>query len=195
MHSHQPIPRLSTLYSSLYTLPCFIQILDGLKFQLHKQYSAFMKHHPHFLSNGGTVSIIGHSLGSVITYDLLLHTAECMGVDVSSGETPPTSAGNSPSLSKSTMTVGASSSRVSEKGRKAVQLGDRKAGGAGGEGGGGGGGGGVRFDPSMASLSLKLDGEDEGEPMVIGEDEPGESVCICVCVHVHVCVCVINCNG
>ena len=192
MHSYQPIPCLSTIIPYP-TLHCFIQILDGLKFQLHKQYSAFMKHHPHFLSNGGTVSIIGHSLGSVITYDLLLHTAECMGVDVSSGETPPTSAGNSPSLSKPTMAVGASSSRASGKSRKAVQLGDGKAGGAGGDGGGGGGrgGGGVRFDPSVASLeaSLKLDGEDEGESMVIGEDEPGEGVCVCAracaCTHVY----------
>ena len=159
-----------------------MQILDGLKFQLHKQYSAFMKHHPHFLLNGGTVSIIGHSLGSVITYDLLLHTAECMGVDLTSGETP-TSPSNSPSLSKSTMAVASSFSRPSENGPKAVQLGDRKA-------GGGGGGGGVRFDPSVASpeASLRLDGDEE-EPMVIGEGEPGVCVrayvCVCVCVHVR----------
>ena len=86
-----------------------------------------MKHHPHFLSNGGTVSIIGHSLGSVITYDLLLHTAECMGVDVASGESP-SSASNSPSLSKSTMAAASFSSRASEKGPKAVQLGDGKVG-------------------------------------------------------------------
>ena len=44
-----------------------------------------------------------------------------------------------------------------------------------GGGGGGGGGEGVRFDPSVASLeaSLRLDGDEE-EPIVIGEDEPGE---------------------
>ena len=148
-----------------------MQILDGLKFQLHKQYGAFMKHHPHFLSNGGTVSIIGHSLGSVITYDLLLHTAECMGGldSTSGGETPTsTSTNNSPSLSKSA----GSSSRVREKGSRAVQLGDGKTGGV---GGGGGRGGGVRFDPSLdTSLSLSLSGGNEEEPMVIGEDEPGE---------------------
>ena len=148
-----------------------------------------MKHHPHFLSNGGTVSIIGHSLGSVITYDLLLHTAECMGVDVTSGETP-TSTSNSPSLSKSTMSV-ASFSRPSKNGPKVVQLGDRKA----------GGGGGVHFDPSVASpeASLRLDGDEE-EPMVIREDEPGVCVCVCVCVCARTCVCVhayitVNYNG
>jgi hypothetical protein len=157
-----------------------VQILDGLKFQLHKQYSAFMKHHPHFLSNGGTVSIIGHSLGSVITYDLLLHTAECKGgLDVTSsggGETPTstnTSANSSPSLSKSSavMVAGSSSSRASAKGPRAVHLGNGKA---------GGGAGGVRFDPNVASLdpslSLSLSGGDEEEPMMIGEDEPGEGV-------------------
>ena len=94
-----------------------------------------------------------------------------MGVDVASGESP-SSASNSPSLSKSTMAAASFSSRASEKGPKAVQLGDGKVG----RGGGGGGGGeGVRFDPSVASLeaSLRLDGDEE-EPIVIGEDEPGE---------------------
>ena len=94
-----------------------------------------------------------------------------MGVDVTS----PTSPGNSPSLSKST------SSRVSEKGPRAIQLGDRKPGGE------GSGGGGVRFDPSVSSslsLSLRLDGpedDDDEEPMMIGVDEPGK----CVCVRVY----------
>ena len=78
----------------------------------------------------------------------------------SGGETPT----NSPSLSKS--------SRVREKGPRAVQLGEGKA-----MGGVGGGGGGVRFDPSLdASLSLSLSGGNEEEPMMIGEDEPGECV-------------------
>ena len=78
----------------------------------------------------------------------------------SGGETPT----NSPSLSKS--------SRVKEKGPRAVQLGEGKA-----MGGVGGGGGGVRFDPSLdASLSLSLSGGNEEEPMMIEEDEPGECV-------------------
>ena len=83
------------------------------------------------------------------------------GLDSTSfgGETPT----NSPSLSKS--------SRAREKGPRAVQLGDGKA------VGGGEGGGGVRFDPSLdASLSLSLSGGNEEEPMMIGEDEPGECV-------------------
>ena len=108
------------------------------------------------------MSIIGHSLGSVISYDLLLHTAECMGVEVTSEPESPTSTSHSPSVSKSTMVA-----------PRAVQLADGKG------AGGGGGGEGVRFDAKVVSpeASLRLDDEEE-EPTVIGEDEPGECVCI-----------------
>ena len=53
-----------------------VQILDGLKFSLQKQYNEFMRRHPHFLRNGGSVSVIGHSLGSVLMFDLLREKAE-----------------------------------------------------------------------------------------------------------------------
>ena len=131
------------------------QILDGLRFQLHKQYNEFMKHHPHFLSNGGTVSVIGHSLGSVIMYDLLLHTAECVGVDVGTGDCP------SPDLSMSSMQSGMPFSR-SERGPQAVRLTRKK-----------GVEDVVQFDPSVVSpeASIQLEG-----PMVLGEDEPGRKL-------------------
>ena len=39
-----------------------------------------MQRHPTFLSNGGTISILAHSLGSVMTYDLLHETCAALGV-------------------------------------------------------------------------------------------------------------------
>ena len=52
------------------------QILNGLKTALQRQYDEFMRRHPHFLSNGGTVSVIAHSLGSVMLYDILREKCE-----------------------------------------------------------------------------------------------------------------------
>jgi len=60
---------------------CTLQILDGLRFTIHKQFMEFMKRHPTFLSNGGTISILAHSLGSVLTYDLLYETCAAFGVE------------------------------------------------------------------------------------------------------------------
>ena len=40
-----------------------------------------MKRQPTFLSNGGTISILAHSLGSVLTYDLLQETCAALGVE------------------------------------------------------------------------------------------------------------------
>ena len=134
------------------------QILDGLRFQLHKQYNAFMKHHPHFLSNGGTVSIIGHSLGSVIMYDLLLHTAECVGVNVGTGDC------TSPDLSTSSMQSAMTSLR-SERRPQAVRLavgkGEENV---------------VQFNPSVVSPEASMQLE---EPMLLGEDEPGMKLNAC----------------
>ena len=48
-----------------------LQILNGLKTALQKQYNEFIRRNPHFVSNGGTVSVIAHSLGSVMLYDIL----------------------------------------------------------------------------------------------------------------------------
>jgi phospholipase DDHD1 len=53
------------------------EIMDGLRFSIHKQYSEFMKRNPHF---SGTVSVFAHSLGSVLVYDLLQETCEERGV-------------------------------------------------------------------------------------------------------------------
>ena len=39
-----------------------------------------MQRQPTFLSNGGTISILAHSLGSVMTYDLLHETCAALGV-------------------------------------------------------------------------------------------------------------------
>ena len=47
---------------------------------MEKQYQKFISHHPHFHSCGGTVSVMAHSLGSVLTYDLLHQTCEGKGI-------------------------------------------------------------------------------------------------------------------
>ena len=62
-----------------------LQIMDGVRFSLHKQYNEFMKRNPNF---DGTVSVFAHSLGSVLVYDLLLETCEVMGVDHSDIDPP-----------------------------------------------------------------------------------------------------------
>lgn len=61
------------------------EIMDGLRFSLHKQYDEFMKRNPHF---DGTVSVFAHSLGSVLVYDILLETCEVMGIEHSDIEPP-----------------------------------------------------------------------------------------------------------
>ncbi len=57
------------------------QIMDGLRFQFHKQFSEFTKRHPDFVTNGGTTSLFAHSLGSVMAYDLLHETCAARGVE------------------------------------------------------------------------------------------------------------------
>ena len=48
--------------------------------QLNKKYSEFIRRHPNFVSNGGTVSLFGHSLGSVMCFDLLYETGLARGL-------------------------------------------------------------------------------------------------------------------
>ncbi len=55
------------------------QIMDGLRFQIHKQYNEFIKRHPDFQPSG-TISLFAHSLGSVMVFDLLQETCEARGV-------------------------------------------------------------------------------------------------------------------
>ena len=53
-----------------------MQLLNGLKIALQCQYDKFMWRNPHFVSQGGTVSVIAHSLGSVMLYDILREKCE-----------------------------------------------------------------------------------------------------------------------
>lgn len=46
-------------------------ILDCVTTQIIELYSTFQRIHPTFLPKGGTFSLIGHSLGSVIAWDIL----------------------------------------------------------------------------------------------------------------------------
>lgn len=47
------------------------QLLHGLQRELNRLYDMFCVRHPYFEVTGGKVSIIAHSLGSVIAYDII----------------------------------------------------------------------------------------------------------------------------
>jgi hypothetical protein len=56
----------------MYLTPAFCEtVLDCVTTQIEELYNGFQKVHPEFLNEGGKCSIIGHSLGSVIAWDLL----------------------------------------------------------------------------------------------------------------------------
>lgn len=48
-------------------------MVKSLIHEMNKSYNLFVKRHPEFLRNGGKVSIFGHSLGSVLMFDILCH--------------------------------------------------------------------------------------------------------------------------
>lgn len=56
----------------MYLTPTFCEtVLDCVTTQIDDLYHGFQKVHPDFVKNGGKCSLIGHSLGSVIAWDLL----------------------------------------------------------------------------------------------------------------------------
>lgn len=55
-----------------YTSPLYSsEIQKGLTCELNRLYSTFTQRNPHFTSRGGKVSVIAHSLGCVIVYDII----------------------------------------------------------------------------------------------------------------------------
>lgn len=55
-----------------YTSPFYrYEIIDGVREEMNRLYTMFCTRNPSFLEKGGKVSIVAHSLGSVITYDIL----------------------------------------------------------------------------------------------------------------------------
>mmetsp|Transcript_224 Transcript_224/g.283 ORF Transcript_224/g.283 Transcript_224/m.283 type:complete len:528 (-) Transcript_224:50-1633(-) len=56
----------------MYMTPAFCEtVLECVTDQINDIYNGFQKIHPDFIVNGGKCSLIGHSLGSVIVWDLL----------------------------------------------------------------------------------------------------------------------------
>ncbi|XP_074662444.1 phospholipase DDHD1-like isoform X1 [Tubulanus polymorphus] len=56
-----------------YTSPLYrSEITHGLQTELNRLYSMFCARHPYFEPNGGKVSIVAHSLGCVIMYDIIM---------------------------------------------------------------------------------------------------------------------------
>lgn len=56
----------------MYLTPTFCEtVLESVTTQIEGLYNGFQKVHPDFLPNGGKCSLIGHSLGSVICWDML----------------------------------------------------------------------------------------------------------------------------
>lgn len=55
-----------------YTSPLYrMEIWQVLQEELNRLYEMFVQRNPYFESNGGRVSIVAHSLGCVVTYDIL----------------------------------------------------------------------------------------------------------------------------
>ena len=51
--------------------PIISKIIDGVRDELNRLYEKFCARNPSFVENSGKVSIVSHSLGSVIAYDIL----------------------------------------------------------------------------------------------------------------------------
>ena len=48
-----------------------MELWHGLQEELNRLYEMFVERNPYFEANGGKVSIVAHSLGCVVTYDIL----------------------------------------------------------------------------------------------------------------------------
>lgn len=57
--------------TKLSLLTFLIQLVKGLQQELNRLYSLFCSRNPEFEEKGGKVSIVSHSLGCVITYDIM----------------------------------------------------------------------------------------------------------------------------
>ena len=56
----------------MYMTPAFCHaVLECVTRQIHDMYDKFLQIHPDFVASGGKCSLVGHSLGSVICWDLL----------------------------------------------------------------------------------------------------------------------------
>ncbi|VDL18490.1 unnamed protein product [Hymenolepis diminuta] len=65
-----------------YTSPLYrYEINQSLRLELNRLYCLFCERHPYFESNGGKVSILAHSLGCVISYDLITGWIEPVSYD------------------------------------------------------------------------------------------------------------------
>ncbi|KAF5402200.1 putative phospholipase DDHD1 [Paragonimus heterotremus] len=55
-----------------YTSPVYrAEIMKSLSWELTRLFNIFLRNNPHFLQKGGQVSVLAHSLGSVIMHDIL----------------------------------------------------------------------------------------------------------------------------
>ncbi len=48
-----------------------MEIWQTLQEELNRLYEMFVQRNPYFEANGGKVSIVAHSLGCIVTYDIL----------------------------------------------------------------------------------------------------------------------------
>ena len=68
------LPFISTGFNTLRSTSCIsFQIKKSLREQLNLIYSKFINRNPDFLTRGGKISVISHSLGSVIFHDILIN--------------------------------------------------------------------------------------------------------------------------
>eukprot|EP00094_Tigriopus_californicus_P012726 TCALIF_12302-PA protein Name:"Similar to SEC23IP SEC23-interacting protein (Homo sapiens)" AED:0.13 eAED:0.13 QI:0/0.5/0.33/0.66/1/1/3/249/1076 len=84
------IPKLREFVSDtlldilFYTSPIYCQtIINTVVCEINRMYTLFMKRNPHFT---GTASVMGHSLGSLILFDVLSHQTETDGTTANPAE-------------------------------------------------------------------------------------------------------------
>lgn len=115
------IPKLREFVSDtlldilFYTSPIYCQtIINTVVSEINRMYTLFMKRNPHFK---GTASVMGHSLGSLILFDVLSHQAETDGTMATSTDTKFDTAAeeSQESFIKSTDDVELALERVFEK--------------------------------------------------------------------------------
>lgn len=69
---HLEIKLLALSEKSNIIFSYFKQLVKGLQQELNRLYSLFCSRNPDFEEKGGKVSIVSHSLGCVITYDIMM---------------------------------------------------------------------------------------------------------------------------
>jgi len=65
------VKQIQTQFYTFFYLNFRMELWQALQEELNRLYEMFVERNPYFEANGGKVSIVAHSLGCVVTYDIL----------------------------------------------------------------------------------------------------------------------------